>query len=145
MLGITRAGVKKLLTQLQTTLNTSVTNSFNSLKTINGISLLENGNIDTSGIGVGQTWQDVTASRSAGVTYTNTTGKPIEVKATFQVSNSIGAVRASVGGLQIEYFHLQSATSINNRFTTSFIVPNGSAYIVNVDSMHIYVSWHELR
>jgi len=30
-----------------------------------------------SEIGVGQTWQDMTASRSSGATYTNSTGKPI--------------------------------------------------------------------
>ena len=34
---------------------------------------------DLKEIGVGQTWQDVTASRTAGITYTNTTGKPILV------------------------------------------------------------------
>lgn len=32
---------------------------------------------DNNSIGVNQTWQDVTASRTIGVTYTNTTGKPI--------------------------------------------------------------------
>ncbi|MDX5370195.1 MAG: hypothetical protein LPL29_12555 [Alphaproteobacteria bacterium] len=32
-----------------------------------------------TGIGVGQTWQDVTGSRSAGTSYQNTTGKPIMV------------------------------------------------------------------
>jgi len=30
-------------------------------------------------IGVGQTWQDITASRALGTTYTNSTGKPIVV------------------------------------------------------------------
>ena len=34
---------------------------------------------DLKEIGVGQTWQDVTASRTRNVTYTNTTGKPIQV------------------------------------------------------------------
>ena len=32
-----------------------------------------------SGVGVGQTWQNLTGSRSSGVTYTNSTGKPIQV------------------------------------------------------------------
>lgn len=34
-------------------------------------------------IGVGQTWQNVTASRAFGVTYTNTTGKPIVLMISF--------------------------------------------------------------
>ena len=33
----------------------------------------------SGGIGVGQTWTDVTASRAFSVTYTNTTGKPIKI------------------------------------------------------------------
>ncbi len=33
----------------------------------------------SSTFGVGQTWQDLTSSRSSGVTYTNTTGKPIQI------------------------------------------------------------------
>lgn len=35
------------------------------------------------GLGVGQTWQNVTASRSAGVTYTNTTGNAIAIAIVF--------------------------------------------------------------
>ena len=35
--------------------------------------------VDAAGIGVGQTWQDVGGSRSAGTSYQNTTGKPIMV------------------------------------------------------------------
>ena len=33
----------------------------------------------TSSFGVGQTWQNLTSSRASGVTYTNTTGKPIQI------------------------------------------------------------------
>lgn len=32
-----------------------------------------------AGLGIGQSWQDVTAQRQIGVTYTNTTGKPIQL------------------------------------------------------------------
>lgn len=35
--------------------------------------------VDGQDFGVGQTWQDVAASRSVGTVYQNTTGKPIEV------------------------------------------------------------------
>ena len=36
----------------------------------------------SSSFGVGQTWQDMTASRVSGVNYTNSTGRPITIAAT---------------------------------------------------------------
>ena len=45
---------------------------------------------DLKEIGVGQTWQDVTASRVAGITYTNSTGKPISVSISIEaISNDV--------------------------------------------------------
>lgn len=41
--------------------------------------------IKSFSFGWGQTWQDVTASRSSGVTYTNNTNKPIEFNCSFNV------------------------------------------------------------
>ncbi len=41
------------------------------------------------GIGIGQTWQDLTASRTIGVTYTNTTGKPIFVALYISLKQSL--------------------------------------------------------
>jgi hypothetical protein len=35
--------------------------------------------LDAASFGVGQTWKDLTSSRASGVTYTNTTGKPIQI------------------------------------------------------------------
>ena len=35
--------------------------------------------LDAASFGVGQTWQNLTSSRASGVTYTNTTGKPIQI------------------------------------------------------------------
>ena len=44
--------------------------------------------------GVGRTWQDVTASRSAGVVYTNTTGRNIDLAVRFLVPvDNSGRVR----------------------------------------------------
>ena len=41
----------------------------------------------TSSFGIGQTWQNMTASRVAGTTYTNTTGRPIQVSIKIRVAN----------------------------------------------------------
>ena len=42
-------------------------------------------NTAASSLGVGQTWQNVTSSRALGTTYTNSTGKPIQVSVTVEL------------------------------------------------------------
>lgn len=83
-------------------------------------------------IGVGQTWQDVTASRVSGTTYTNTTGKPIQV---YVNGTGVGSPVVVVNGVQIA-----SATT-NYYVPPTFIVPNGATYSVTV----AISKWSELR
>jgi len=86
--------------------------------------LTSNGTTWTSaaapGIGVGQTWQAV--SRTGGVVYTNSTGKPIMVSI------------YGNGTLQIYVDNVLAATSTVNNAGNSItvIVPNGSQYYTNV-------------
>lgn len=93
-------------------------------------------------IGVGQTWQNLTASRSPGVTYTNSTGKPIMV--VVMASGSGGGFGAStslvVDGLSI-MVNVNYGT--NDQNSVSGIVPNGSTYSANAG--WIYQQWRELR
>lgn len=90
-----------------------------------------NGNFSTAPVlGVGQTWQDVTASRVSGTTYTNTTGQPIMVHVGF----SNGNVTAVVGGVTI------ATTS----YAAAFVVPSGTTYTVTLAST-TNVKWAELR
>ena len=93
--------------------------------------------------GVGQTWQDVTASRSAGVTYTNTTGKPIQVYyifrepgstiVTFKINNETIPISDNLGNYAAQY--------------VNFIIPNGSTYNLNNSGAVIVGGnkWFELR
>lgn len=96
--------------------------------------------LSVSGIGYGQTWTDVKASRAYGVTYTNSTGKPIEVF----VTNAGGSqlLKATVGSVV-----LGQQTSTYNTSTPrqcfSFVVPNGSTYKVDCNGTLEY--WTELR
>lgn len=87
-------------------------------------------------IGVGQTWQDVTASRAAGVTYTNNTGRPIQVMITVTVSTQTS--NFSINGTVV-------ATIANNGYIDyapfSAIIPNGSTYSVSLGIFR----WWELR
>jgi len=82
------------------------------------------------GLGDGQAWQNVTASRVSGTVYTNTTGRPIQV----QASITTGAVTATCGGVAV-------ATSA---YHASFVVPVGATYSVTFGSP-VNPVWSELR
>jgi len=112
------------------------------IKTVGGQTLIGEGDIPISGgVGVGQSWQDVTSSRAINVTYTNTTGKPIAVSATILQSHAYAAF-AVVGGITIASFN-----SIGGRVTVLFIVPNNTQYHIDTYNQETtYVdSWFELR
>ncbi len=84
-------------------------------------------------LGTGQTWVDVTASRTSGVTYTNTTTRPICVS----IPETADGDRALyVGGV------LTAFVRGSNYDSTLFaIVPPGAQYIFS----GAFSSWAELR
>jgi hypothetical protein len=86
-------------------------------------------------IGVGQTWQDVTASRASRVTYTNTTGKTIALSIFAYNGNSV-----SVDGVGITTFNIGNAGATASHFA---IVPNNSTYEFSAYSG--IRGWYELR
>lgn len=97
--------------------------------------------LKNSVIGLGQTWQDVTASRTSGVTYTNSTGKPILVSI-INLSSDAG-----IGELYINDTIMISVgsvgTGVNFRSQISAIIPNGSTFkLVAADTFY---KWSELR
>jgi len=96
-----------------------------------------------SGLGVGQTWQDVATSRAINSTYTNSTGKPIQVSVIVSANPNQTSATLVVNGLNV--------CKIQNQFgdralvgSLSAIVPNGVSYSVSASSSSI-VSWSELR
>lgn len=88
---------------------------------------------DSQHLGIGQTWQDVSSSRVAGTTYTNTTGKPIMVNIYFAGSNS--AIYAIVNGVSF-------CIAANGGFSMAgtVLVPPSATYSVGA-----FTTWHELR
>lgn len=90
-------------------------------------------------IGVGQTWQDVTGSRSYGVTYTNNTGKPIMFS--IPTGSGVGIVELFVDSMRVGFSMVTSGILA----TCSAIVPNGSTYRATVISGNPAVVWTELR
>jgi hypothetical protein len=93
------------------------------------------------GFGVNQTWQNVTSSRSLGVTYTNTTGKPIMVYIFFRDSDDNGTPTSFlIDGVQF----VSSGGSGMKNTMLSFIVPNGNTYSIQTTNASFY-NWNELR
>jgi hypothetical protein len=93
-------------------------------------------------IGVGQTTQNVSASRVATTTYTNDTGRPIMVYISTVNSGALEttAQQVFVDGIMILYDGIQS----NRRNAVTFIVPAGSTYRLLLSGGSIE-TWCELR
>lgn len=92
-------------------------------------------------VGVGQSWQNVTASRASGVTYTNSTGKPIMVVA-FTSNNNDANIISYINGDMLNQSVTHSQYGGQN--CIEFIVPNGATYRVQVYNTSI-IKWSELR
>ena len=121
-------GLATSITNAQNTANTALANS-----TTNAAAIAAMG----APLGVGQTWQDVTASRSARVTYTNNTGRTILVA----VMKNQGPVlditlRQNAGATAMRIY---AATDDD---TPQAVVPPGYLYTITGGNI---LSWHELR
>jgi hypothetical protein len=97
--------------------------------------------IPENGIGVGQAWQDVKASRAFNTTYTNNTGKPIQVWCTV-VGGTSPNFGFNLNGIGTLLFNGNSG-----QVTSGYvIVPNGHTY--RLDSLagaNTIQTWAELR
>ena len=98
-------------------------------------------------VGGNQTWQNVIANRAINVTYTNNTGKPIEVAITGACgSHGNGTfVHLVIDGLIVGGYY----ASLNGEATggsASGIVPAGSSYYATYNDALCNISnWSELR
>lgn len=104
---------------------------------------------NNNAIGVGQTWQDVTASRAKSTTYTNSTGRPIIVSAVFITSTT------SPSAIEIEAF-IDSvsfgkvttyANGVNYSSQSQVLVPSGATYrfVLTGSASTTVQKWMELR
>ena len=99
---------------------------------------------ESNAIGVGQTWQDVLASRAFNVTYTNSTGKPIEVAITILSSAIYTYARFYVDGVWIS--SIGNGNSSGDRlFSFSHIVKPNSTYKLEYQDAPSISKWFELR
>lgn len=97
-----------------------------------------NDQFNDSSFGIGQTWQNLTASRVSGTNYTNSTGKPIQVMCGIFASGTNGVLTVIVAGVTI-----YSGTGSYAQFA-SFVVPNGQTYSITFSGIETKY-WSELR
>lgn len=80
-------------------------------------------------IGIGQTYKDVTSTRKNGVTYTNTSTKPIiiyvESNRTAATESDAYSIGGEVNGIRVAY----RWTTANETMSISFIVPPGASFM----------------
>lgn len=102
-----------------------------------------NGALNVSGgFTLNQTWQDVSGSRSAGTSYRNTTGKPIEVAIISFTSIATRLIQVSANNSTwVDVGYVQ-----NNRVSSSsFGVPDDYYYRINFTPGVVIISWAELH
>lgn len=102
---------------------------------------------DRNMLGVGQSWQDVNASRSAGVTYTNTTKRTIFVSVRLTATGiTEGGLSVDTGGgnKSIDFYNNQDPTAVTHSIRLTGAVPPGATYIVGVTTGALS-AWNELR
>lgn len=96
-----------------------------------------------SAIGISQNWTDVTSSRVTGTTYTNSTGKPIQVLISLNMGTA-GNAFISLNGLSVDVAGHSAAGAVV-RTPVSFIVPNGQTYALSTLTNSSIDQWVELR
>ena len=115
------------------------------IRTYLGLGNVENTALSTwagSSIGYGQTWQNVAASRAAGTTYYNTTGRPITVSASSGTSGSTGSTSYGyVNGLLV---NREQIYAVRGTGSLTFIVPHNASYRVDMQ-YNAGKTWTELR
>ncbi|WP_275224622.1 hypothetical protein [Citrobacter farmeri] len=106
----------------KTTVVQSVGSSTSSVMSQNAVTSLVN---DAASVGVNQLWNDVTSSRTIGINYTNTTGRPIMIAMNVKnVPTGLFASSITVQGIELS---AGSTVSGEHRFISA-IVPPGQVY-----------------
>lgn len=117
---------------------TQLNNTLTSTSATQALTAAQGKALNDKMFGVGQTYQDVTASRALGTTYTNSTNKDIWVSVT--VGLSAGATLAAyVNGYQVCNGFAQQSSS---QAWAGLLVPPGGTYSVSGSSI---VKWMERK
>lgn len=87
-------------------------------------------------------WQNMTASRALGTTYTNNTGRPIIV----MVYTTAGGINALAGRVNGQVAQISSGGTATYAAAVNYSVPNGSTYSVQAEAgSPSLIAWYEYR
>ncbi len=114
-------------------------NTLTSTSTTQALTAAQGKVLNDQAFGVGQTWQRFTSERLANTTYTNSTGKPLEVMIVVGSGNSTSGNLLQINGVNVAEFY----THTNMTAPFCFTVPAGQTYRINITST--INSWSELR
>ncbi|ABC76443.1 hypothetical protein [Syntrophus aciditrophicus] len=92
-------------------------------------------------LGYGQTWQNVTASRSVNTTYYNTTSRPIMLSVTSSGGSPTLTMELYINGELMQRPSV-SGTGVTTQMFVSAIIPSGASYKVAAGGV---AYWLELR
>lgn len=134
--------------QAQTT-NRAVKGANSDITSLSGLttplSVSQGGTGRTDGsFGDSQTWQDLTASRATGTTYTNTSGKALVLAGILgPTSGAFTIAVATVGGVPI---YSTYAGVAGNYVAFNVVVPAGATYsVAPSNGTAVLVNWREMR
>ena len=96
--------------------------------------------LNDQAFGIGQTVQDVTASRVLGTTYTNSTGKPILISVTVEGINDYITTTLTVGGVAAA--RVGNSNQYGQTKNICYVIPPSSTYSVVGSPINL---WTELR
>ena len=117
-------------------------NTLTSTNTNQALTAAQGKVLNDQAFGVGQTWQDVTASRALGTTYTNSTGKPIQVSVVVKDSSSYDNLYFFVNSTAV--VSMPDLTGGSSGFQQLTItVPSTQTYRLETANLLHY--WTELR
>ena len=119
-------------------------NTLTSTSTTQALTAAQGKFLNDQSFGIEQTWQDLTSSRASGVTYTNSTARPVLVSISLSDTYSQSpTVSIYVGGFLILTNKYDDGQNFGS-FSHSFIVPSGSTYSIS-SPLSTIQTWSELR
>ena len=118
-------------------------NTLTSTSTTQALTAAQGKVLNDQAFGIGQTWQDVTASRASGVTYTNSSTRPIMLSIAVRDSSSFGSATLYVNSsIAIRLDDLAGGSAGHVQIVT--VVPSGQTYKLDA-TVNLITFWGELR
>ena len=117
-------------------------NTLTSTSTTQALTAAQGKALNDQAFGVGQYWRDVTVYRAMGVTYFNTTGKPVQVSVIIRDNSNASNLNFFVDGYVVISIPDISGAAAGFQQLTITVPPTQSYRLETTNLLH---SWAELR